>query len=102
PVGRLLEHGDTLARHILHPSVVMNVAEQQITAFLPPDRSFSGSHRAAEAIGQLLDGLGRRDDLVQLWSELLDPLGRLGQYATDATSHGQAAYCHSHPQNVSA
>ena len=77
PIGavrRLLDQGHALARHVLHPPVVMNVTEQQIAAFLPPHWSFGGPLGAAEAIGQHLDRLGQGDDLFQLRSELLDPL----------------------------
>jgi hypothetical protein len=35
----------------------MNVTKQEIVAFLPPDWPFGGPERAAEAVGQLLDGL---------------------------------------------
>ena len=37
------DHGHALARHILHPPVVMNVTEQQLVTFLPPDRAFGWS-----------------------------------------------------------
>src|SRR5712691_6433858 len=45
PIGavrRLLEYGHALPRRVLHAPVVMNIAEQQVAAFLPPDRSFGG------------------------------------------------------------
>jgi hypothetical protein len=72
PGSSALKHRHAVARRVLHPLVVMNVAEQQVAAFLPPDRAFGGPLGATEAIGLLLDGLGRGNDLVQLWSELAD------------------------------
>jgi len=51
---RLYPAADALQRPLC--SRFMNVAEQQIAAFLPPHRSFGWPLRAAEAIGQHLNG----------------------------------------------
>src|SRR5262249_3610478 len=56
PVGRLLEHGDTLPRRVFHTLVVMDIAEQEVAAFLPPDRPFGGAGLAAETRGPFLGG----------------------------------------------
>src|SRR5262249_23589831 len=39
-VGVLLEHADALPRRVFHPLAGVDVAEQQIAAFLPPHRAF--------------------------------------------------------------
>src|SRR5262245_33565706 len=75
-VGRLLEQRDALAGRVLHAPVVMDVAEQEIAALLPPHRPFGRPEIAAEAGGEFLDRLRGRDDLVELGRELLD-LARL-------------------------
>jgi len=100
PIGavrRLLVDRHTLARHVLHPAIVVNITEQQVAAFLPPHRAFGWPQRAPEALGQLLDGLGGGDNLVQFRREWLDPLGRLGLDASDAPRQRQAADRHCHP-----
>ena len=89
PVRCLLERRHALPRRVFHPPVVVNVAEQQIAALLPPDRSFGGSECAAEAIGELLDGFGRRDDRVQPLLQLLDPLGSLRPDAASSAGDGK-------------
>src|SRR5262249_25747314 len=81
-VGRLLVHGDAFAGRVFHAPVVMNITKEKVPAFLPPDGAFGGAEFTAKARGQLLDGLGRGEDLVQLRSKLLDLLWRLGPYAT--------------------
>ena len=45
PVGRFLEQRHALAGLVFHPLVVVDVAEQQIAAFLPPERSFGRALR---------------------------------------------------------
>ena len=65
-VGRLEIHGHALRRRVLHAPVVVDVAEQQVAALLPPQRSLGRSERATEAVGQVLDRLVDRDDLVEL------------------------------------
>src|SRR5262249_22190429 len=60
PVGavrRLLMERDALTRRELHALVVVDVAEEEIATFLPPERALRGALRAAESIGQMLDGL---------------------------------------------
>src|SRR5262252_1522530 len=84
-IGRLQEHADALARHVLHAAVVMNVAEQQVAAFLDPHRAFSRTKIAAEAAGQFLDGFRCRDDLVECGVILFDALGRLRRCAVKAS-----------------
>src|SRR5262249_7529826 len=101
-VRRLVEHGHALARHVLHPPVVVNVAEQQIAAFFPPEWPFRRPQRPAESIGQITDGLRWADDLFQLRSQLLDPLRRLGQRGTETTRHRKTSRRNSHRQDLSA
>src|SRR5262249_13193109 len=71
-IGVLLEHGHALARRVLHPLDGMDVAEQEIAALLDPDRSLGRAERSAEAESDVLDRLGRGDDLFQRRIELLD------------------------------
>ena len=39
-VGWLLVDGDPASRCQLHPAVVVNIAEDQVTALVPPERAF--------------------------------------------------------------
>src|SRR5262245_35820481 len=71
-VGRLLEQRDALAGRVLHAPVVVDIAEQEIAALLPPNRPFSRPEIAAKAGGERLERLRRRDDLVEFGRELLD------------------------------
>ena len=87
PVGRLLKDGDALAGIVFHPLVIVNVAEQQITAFFPPQRSFGRTQSAAEPVGQMLDRLGGGDDPLQFGSQLFDPRRRT------TIGHGASSYC---------
>jgi hypothetical protein len=80
----------------------MNIAEQEVAAFLPPQRPLGRSKRAAKAVGQFIDRRGRGDDLVELWSELFDPLGHLRRCAADTAAHGNAARGDRHGQHVPA
>src|SRR2546422_9856 len=63
PVRRLQEHRHALGGDVLHAPVVMDVAEQQKAAFLPPERPFGRPLGSAESFGQLLDGFWLGDDL---------------------------------------
>jgi hypothetical protein len=73
----VLEHGDALARRVFHPLAGIDVAEQEIAAFLPPQRPFGRSERPAEALAELEDRLGRGDDSVEFRRKFLDSLGGL-------------------------
>src|SRR5262249_20408395 len=72
-VGGLLEHAHALAGRVFHSPVVVNVAEEEIAYFLPPDWSFGGAEVAAEARGNLLDRLRGGNDFLQVRCQLLDP-----------------------------
>src|SRR5262249_31946990 len=52
--------------------VVVDIAEQQVAAFMPPQRSLCRALRSAIAVGEVLDRLARRDDGFQRAVELLD------------------------------
>ena len=60
---------------IRHPSVVLQVAERQRAAFLPPNRAFDGAPGSPEAHGYLRDRLGSSDDPLSYGAVLLNPLG---------------------------
>jgi hypothetical protein len=90
-VGRLLEHADALARRVLHAPVVVDVREQEIAAFPPPQRTFGRAQIATEARGQFVDWFGSRDDLVESGIELLDLPGRLCQTFPAAAHERHAA-----------
>src|SRR6516165_968184 len=77
-IGRLQQQRHAFARLVFHAPVVVDIAEHQMAAFAPPQRPFGRPLRAAKPVGQVVDRLRRRDDPVQLGSERLDPLGRLG------------------------
>src|SRR5262249_54398791 len=102
PVHALLEQGRALAGRVLHPPVVVDVAEEQVTAFLPPDRPFGGAESAAISAAQFLYGLGRGKDTAQARIELLDPPRTLRPRAANAAGHGKAACRSGHLQYVSA
>src|SRR3954471_1217997 len=67
--------------------VVVDVAEQEIPALLPPERPLRWAERTAEAVGEMLDCLRRRQDLLQLGRQLLDARGPLREGRIDAGSH---------------
>src|SRR5258707_11491417 len=85
PIGRLQQQRDAFARLVFHAFVVVDVAEDQEAAFLPPQRPLGRSLWAAEALGEVLDRLGRGDDLFQLPRQLLDP----GRGWGDTIRHGK-------------
>src|ERR1700722_11526448 len=80
--------------HVFHTLVVVDVTEQQVAAFLPPDRSFRRALRSAETIGQMPDRLGHRDDLLQLRRQLFNSSGQSG---ATVTRHRNASPCKKKP-----
>ena len=75
-MGIFLEHHHALARCIFHPLAGVDVAEQQVAAFLPPQRPFGRTERTSEAARDLADRLGGRDDLVQRGIQSVDAWGQ--------------------------
>ncbi len=65
-----------LAGRVFDQPVVADRAEEEEPAFLPPHGAF-GISAAAETGGELRDGLRRRNDLVEIGIETVDPLRRL-------------------------
>src|SRR5262249_39525111 len=55
-----------------YDTVVVDVAKQEVAAILPPQRSLCRALRAAEAIGEVLDRLRGRNDLLELRRKLLN------------------------------
>src|SRR5580700_6342827 len=49
-VGLVLENAHALAGRVFHPLAGVNVAEQEVAAFLPPHRPFHRAERAAQAV----------------------------------------------------
>src|SRR5262249_24466309 len=76
-VGRFLVDRHRLARRIFHAPGAMNIAEQQIAALLPPERTFRRPEIAAKARGKFLDRLRSVDDVCERRIELLDLFLRL-------------------------
>jgi hypothetical protein len=101
PVGLLLEYRDALAWRVLHPLAGVDVAEQEIAAFLPPQRSLGRPQRAAKAAAHFDDGLIRRKDAIKLRRELLDALGGLRRGRADSACRGEAT-CRGHGQHAPA
>ena len=64
-VGGLGEHRNPLTFGPLHASVVVDVAEKQEVALLPPDRSLGRTLLAAKTAGQFIDRLRCRNDPFQ-------------------------------------
>ena len=62
--GALLVERDALAGLPLHAPAAVDVAEQQVAALLPPDRSFGRPVWAAEAAAQLFGVLLGADDAL--------------------------------------
>src|SRR5258708_36763116 len=78
PVGRLEEQrGAALARLMLHPAVVVDVAEQEVAALVPPQRPLGRALRPAKPVGQVLDRPRWRQNLFKLRGQLLDSRARL-------------------------
>ena len=74
PIGvvcRLMEDGRTFPRRPLQPLIVADVAEQEVSAFLPPKRSF-GHRSTTVTVAQPLNFLIRRYDAFQRSRNLLD------------------------------
>ena len=85
PLARLVGSLNRVTpRRVFHTLVVMDIAEQEVAAFLPPDRAFCGSEVAAEAGPQFLDRLRCVDDRVDARIELLDALAGLREAASAA------------------
>ena len=57
PVGRLLEQCHAVALGPLHPTVVVDVTEEEVSPFLPPQRSLRRALPAALAVSQFFDTL---------------------------------------------
>ena len=68
-VGRLLLQGHALAGRVLHAAAVVDIAKQQIAAFLPPHGPFGWPRRAAEAISQVFDGFRSGNNRIQFTGE---------------------------------
>src|SRR5262249_6212079 len=58
-----------------HPLAGIDVAEQQVAAFLPPQRPFGRTKRTSESARDLADRLGGGNDLVQRGIEPVDARG---------------------------
>src|SRR3984893_14506772 len=86
-VRRFKEHRHPSPRFVFHSPVVVDVAEQQVATFLPPNRPFGWAERAAETVGEMLDWVGCGNDLVQLGRQFLDPRSVLSP--GDPARHGQ-------------
>jgi hypothetical protein len=56
-IGRFEKQRNAASRLVLHATVVVDVAEQEVAALLPPQRSLGRALRPAEAIGKVLDRL---------------------------------------------
>jgi hypothetical protein len=103
PLARLvglLEYRCALTRLVFHAAAVMNVAVEEITAFLPPNRPFRGPERTPCARSQLLNRLRGRDDAFQLRGILVDPLARLGGSPAKGAPHCKAACRGRHRQHA--
>jgi hypothetical protein len=74
PVGRLLQFNRPLTGRVFHASVAVDVAEQKVTALLPPHRTVGRPAVAADTAGELVDWLADANNNIEFWSELLDPL----------------------------
>src|SRR5439155_4405146 len=89
-VGRLLEHAGALPWRVFDAAVVVDVAEQEVAALLPPQRPLGRPEVAAKSGGEFLDRLRLVDDLFERGIELLDALGRLRPRA-EAAAQGEPA-----------
>ena len=73
--------------------VVVDVAEQQVATFLPPNRPFGWAELAAEPVGEMPNWLGCGNDLVQLGCQFLDPRRDLSP--SDPARHIETPNCDS-------
>src|SRR5205823_11110192 len=71
-VGRLLKQRYAGAGLVFHSPIIVDIAEQQIATFLPPQRPLGGSLAPAIAIGEIFDALRGRDNALHFGRELLD------------------------------
>ena len=65
-VSLLHRDGDALTRRVFHAARGIDVVEEQVTAFLPPERSFGRTDVAAETLRQFDDGLNGVQDAGEL------------------------------------
>src|SRR6266446_8210850 len=72
PIGGLLHHTDASAWGPSYASIVADIAQQEIPAFVPPQRPFGRTHVIAEAVGQFFHLLPWRHDAFQGRMMLLD------------------------------
>ncbi len=64
-VSRLQQQRNALAGLVFHPAIIVDVAEHEIAAFVPPQWSLGRSLRPAKAVGQFLNRLRDFDDPVE-------------------------------------
>ena len=72
PIDALGKDGQPLAGGPLHPPVVMDVAEQQVIALLPPQRPLGRAVAAAAAAAQLPNFRIQVDDVRQFRGQLFN------------------------------
>ena len=66
PVGWFHEETDAVGGSPLHAAAVVDVAEEQVTALVPPQGALCGTHGAAVAVTQFGDGGIGGDDVCEI------------------------------------
>src|SRR4029077_21187524 len=93
-IGRFEKQRNAASRLVLHATVVVDVAEQEVAAVLTPQRSLGRALRPAEAICEVLDRLRGRNGLLELRRELLDARRQV------VVGHGEPSHRLYRPQTL--
>ena len=93
---------DALTRRVFHPARGIDVVEEQVAAFLPPERTLGRTDVAAEAFRQFDDGLSRVEDAGQLRRHRLDAPRGLRARRAEPAHEQEAAGGGRHFQHLSA
>jgi len=91
-----------LTWRVLHAAGGIDVVEEQVASFLPPDRALGRTDIAAETLRQFDDRLSRVQDAGELRRRLLDPASGLGARRDEAAPEQEAAGGGRHLQHPAA
>ena len=101
-VGLLHRDGDALTRRVFHPPRGIDVVEEQVAAFLPPERPLGRTDIAAEALRQFDDRLSGVQDAGELRRHRLDAASGLRARRAEPAHEQEAAGGGRHFQHLSA
>ena len=101
-VGLLHRDGNALTRREFHAARGIDVVEEQVAAFLPPDRSLGRTNIAAETLRQFDDRLSGVQDAGELRRYRFDAASGLRARRVEPTHEQKAAGGGRHFQHLAA